>query len=153
MNKQKRSEFDEREVALRGRAFLHGFAILAALLFADFVLSAVGISWAAGRAGGLILLATANLAVHLECIFRNVSHGHGRSPRRNLTLPLAAAAFVVFLNIFLYVRQDSPALAVEGQLTLWGSVAIAQWVLILTKLCDIAKLLYDMKQPRKEGDA
>ena len=149
MKKHSKPEFDEREISARTRAFSHGFALLAFLLLIDAILGSAGVVWASGRFGGLILLAAANLAVHLECILRGVSNGRG--PRRNIVILLASIVFIVSLNIFIYVRQGSSALAVDSQLTLYGSATIAQGIVLLTQLCDIAKIIFDLKRRKNKA--
>ena len=145
MKKHKAPEMDEREIGIRTKVFYHGFWILAALLFADFLLSVVGISWAAGRSGSFVLLAAAWFSMRLEFIFRGVSYGRRWSPKGNVLFLLAIVAFLGITLSFVLVRGINHAqpLVEDGLLTAWCCVLIFLSLSILAFLCDIAKILRD----------
>ena len=154
--KHKSPEMDEREVGIRTKVFYHGFWILAALLFADFMLGVVGVSWAAGRSGSLVLLGAAWFAMRLGFIIHGVSYGRRWSPKGNVLFLLANFVFIgITLAIVIAIGLNrAQPFAAHGQLTTWACVLLFLTLSALAFLCDIAKILFDLlgKRPRKEEE-
>ena len=146
MKKQKKREFDEREISLRTQVHSHGLAILIALVVLDAVLGAAGVNWAAGRTGGLILAAAAFLAVRLEHIFRNISYGRIRSPKRNIIFLLAVVAVLCLTVGTIHALRPPTILISEGQLTHQGCATISLSLVVFSFLCDVGKILYDLRR-------
>ena len=152
MKTRSKPEHDEREISLRTRVHSHGLALLIALVLLDAVLGAAGVNWAAGRAGGFVLAALAFLAVRLEHIFRNVSYGRRRSPKWNIMFLLLVAAGCALFNAIAHVQLGAPALAADGLLTLWGCNVTALALLVAALLCDVGKVVFDLRrEARKKG--
>jgi len=151
MKKRKTPEMDEREVGIRTKVFYYGFWILAALVFADFMLGLAGINWAAGRSGNLVLLGAAWFATRLEFILRGVSYGRRYSPKGNVMFLLANFIFIgITLGVVIAIGLNrAQPFAAHGHLTAWGCCLIFLSLSALAFLCDIAKIAYDRWKAKK----
>jgi len=64
--RKKPNDFDERESALRNKIIVHGFIILAGLIFIEAFLKIFGVHWAMGHWNAFVYLMFASTVISVE---------------------------------------------------------------------------------------
>ena len=140
--KKRKSEFDERESALRNQIMVHGFFVISALLFVDAFLKLFEVHWAMGRWNSFAYFMIAWTVVSIEFIVRGVYFGRKETAKYRLG-GMLLWVLVFGLNIAVFLNKSLPFFE-NGQLSQDGIYFVIFSSMGLIGICGAIRAAYDI---------
>ena len=114
----KNTEFDERQVLIRGKAYEHGFIVTMLTLLINAFLNSYDIIWADGFKQNLLILVLVFTVISVELNLRGAFFGRKVSPVALLVVVCAPTVILAVLNIHHFIKgavfTDGGMLTDEG---------------------------------------
>jgi hypothetical protein len=142
-------KFDERQLIIRGQAFLHGFITAIVLLLANAFLLRSGIVWASGFYQNILIMMLTLTVFSVEATLRGVYFGKGE--RRWMIVGIfLIVALVLWVMGILHVYQGSITFE-NGGLTRYGSSFIIATLFTIMAVTGIVKEIHERRKERQSN--
>ena len=142
-----KTDFDERQMQIRGQVFFHGFILALVLLLINAVLQSNGVVWASGFHQNVILMVLISTVAALEAIIRGVYFGNGKTRWTILGTFGLLSIFLWVLNIQ-HIIQGSSVFEDRALTSNGFSVALA----IMFSLTTVVGLIVEIRDKRKDSE-
>jgi len=142
-----KTDFDERQMQIRGQVFFHGFILALVLLLLNAVLQSNGVVWASGFHQNVILMVLISTITALEAIIRDVYLGNGKTRWITLGVFGLLSVFLWVLNIQ-HILKGSVILEDRALTSNGFSVVLA----IMFSLTTVIGVIVEIKGKRKDSE-
>ena len=141
-----KTDFDERQLQIRGKVFFHGFITTIILLLINAFLHSSDIVWASGFHQNVILMVIITTIVTLEAIIRGVYFGNGKTRWIVLGVFGSLSLLLLILNIQYILRGTT--IIEDAALTSNGfSLALA----VMFTLTTVVGIVVELKEKRRDN--
>jgi len=141
-----KTDFDERQLQIRGKVFFHGFIATIILLLINAFLQSSDIVWAGGFHQNVILMVIITTIVTLEAIIRGVYFGNGKT--RWIVLGVFGSLSLLLLILNIQHILHGTTIIEDAALTSNGfSLALA----LMFTLTTVVGIVVELKERRRDN--
>ena len=141
-----KTDFDERQLQIRGKVFFHGFITTIILLLINAFLHSSDIVWASGFHQNVILMVIITTIVTLEAIIRGVYFGNGKT--RWIVLGVFGSLSLLLLILTIQHILHGTTIIEDAALTSNGfSLALA----VMFTLTTVVGIVVELKEKRRDN--
>lgn len=142
------NNFDERQVLIRGKIFMHMYIILVIFLFFNALLYSFDIIWINGFHSSILITMIATAIGSVEAIVRDVYFKNTRESF--LALSLLVIGTSLFILSIMHII-DGASIISDGELTQEGFSFILSLTILSIGISGVLKFLINKKKEHREG--
>lgn len=143
--KQNHTEFDERQLQIRGKIFQHGFFLAILLIFLNSLLQDCGIVWAETFHEGVLMMMLLITVVSVEFQLRGAYFGKGTLPGMAALMVLMGLSSLSLLFLCCMHMAQGESLLSKGVLTGNGTSLILGIFVLTIPACAGVQLIREKR--------